>query len=498
MEDVALAVRVKPLRKGEIKHSAKGAFSDYGDSMEDLESLVERYAKKWKLWEKNAQILVACSGGPDSIALLSILDAVSRKGESCIKVAAAHFNHEIRGREADADEEYVMTFCREHDIPCYTGRGNVPAYAKEHRISIETAAREMRYAFLYETAENIGASCIAVAHQADDQAETVLMRVLRGTGIDGLAAIRPKNGRLIRPILFASRRAIEDYCEQKGIVPCQDLTNNEETATRNRLRLSLIPQLKKESNPSLGEALCRLASIAAEQTDYIAEQARAAWNRVVCGSGDDKIVISREEFLALHNTMQMAVLREAVDRLGGQMNFSYVQYEAIQELFLPEHKGKVLHLPGGLFASSSYEKITLSKGEEQPTLWIERPLEPSGITRIDELGLSIVCEPAKPNEEVKGRMEILVDAGGFLNPRVRPRKNGDRFAVGSGSQTVKKLLIDRKIPKEKRTEIPIIESEGTILWIAGIRQADTARPINGKAALRLKLIYDKLPEWLMD
>ena len=464
--------------------------------MEDLESLVEAYAQRRGLWEDNTLVLTACSGGPDSMALLSVLCRISEKSEGNLRVAAAHFNHGIRGQEADHDEEYVWSFCFEHDIPYYAGRGDVPAYADEHNMSIETAAREMRYAFLYGTAEKIGAARIAVAHQANDQAETVLMRILRGTGVEGLAAIRPKNGILIRPLLFASRDSIEKYCESRGITPCMDSTNEYLDATRNKLRLSLIPQLKKEYNPMLGEALCRLAAIAADQTDYIAQQEVEARKSVVRSETERKVVFSRQLFLGLHETMQMAVLRTAVQNIGGSMKFSYVLYEALKNLFLPGHTGKELHLPCGLHAWANAEEVILSAENAEPVEWEEKPLTVPGITHIDELGLSVSCENTSYEGPSGSRSEIFIDAEMLSGAKVRMRKNGDRFSAGGGSQTVKKLLIDRKIPRDRRNEIPIVEANGQILWIAGIRQSDAARPKIGGAAVRMKLIYDKMPEWL--
>lgn len=430
------------------------------------------------------------------MTLLSVLCRISKKSEGNIRVAAAHFNHGIRGQEADNDEEYVRRFCIEHCIPYYSGRGNVPAYADEHHMSIETAAREMRYAFLYETADKIGAARIALAHQANDQAETVLMRILRGTGVEGLAAIRPKNGMLIRPLLFVNRDSIESYCERLGITPCMDITNGYLDATRNKLRLSLIPQLQKEYNPMLGEALCRLAAIAAEQTDYIAQQEIEAGKQVIISETKDKIVFSRKLFQKLHETMQMAVLRTAVQHIGDSMKFSYVLYEALKKLFLPGHTGKELHLPCGLHARANAEEVILSAENTELVEWEEQTLAVPGSTRIDELGLTVSCEMVAYEGPSGSRSEIFVGAEMLSGAKVRMRKNGDRFSAGGGSQTVKKLLIDRKIPREHRNEIPIVEANGQILWIAGIRQADAGRPQKGDTAVRMKLIYEKMPEWL--
>ena len=464
--------------------------------MGKLTAEVEAFAKARKLWDIGNSILVACSGGQDSMTLLSVLLEICKLNGRNIHVAAAHYHHGIRGIDADHDADYVQRFCEKHGIPFYLGKGDVPAYSEQHHLSLETAARKLRYEFLYETAKKIGASRIAVAHHADDQAETVMMRILRGTGIHGLAAIRPKNGIIIRPLLFASRSAIEDYCRAHQIDACHDSTNDVPDAERNRLRLELFPLLKKEYNPSIRDVLCRLASVAADNDDFLEELVRKNWTDVVLQESNTQIVFSSAAMRPLSRTLRMELLRVAVQMLGGQRSVSFVQYEAIEALFHGGHTGKIVNLPEGMYASASAKEVLLMTERPKKTVWNSQILRIPGETRIEELGVTIVARRAYADEIVQGRLEVLLLEDYLKDAVVRHRRNGDRFAMGAGSQSVKKLLIDRKVPRENRDEVPLIVSREKILWVAGIRQADIGRPQKGKTAVHLQLKYDKTPKWL--
>ena len=198
-----------------------------------------RYARAQDLLHLGMHVLVACSGGPDSLALLDMLLQFRRRFR--LVLTAAHFEHGIRGASSAEDARFVAAFCRERKVPCFIGHGDVPAVAKAQGKSVELAARELRYAFLWRTLERCGADVLATAHHADDQAETVLMRILRGTGLDGLAAMKPREGKKIRPLLFARREDILGYCQERGLEPRHDATNDIPDCTRNLLRLKVLP-----------------------------------------------------------------------------------------------------------------------------------------------------------------------------------------------------------------------------------------------------------------
>lgn len=316
-----------------------------------LEALLKdtaRFCVREQLIFPGVKVLAACSGGPDSLAMLDILVRLSRLAKYDFTVEAAHFEHGIRVEDGSSHEDarFVEAFCQERNIPCAIGHGDVPAFAREHQLSLETAARQCRYAFLEETRRQRGLDLIATAHQADDQAETVLMRLLRGTGTVGLAAMRPRaQGELplIRPLLFAPRSAIEAYCETRNLQPRQDATNELLDCTRNKLRLKTLPQLREEYNPRLFQALCQLADICAVEADFIGEQAKAAFARLFSENG-----LEAQGFRKLHQALQGAVLRLFWQReTGSHKDLPYAHVQRLCEVLNTGHAGSQQQLPHG-------------------------------------------------------------------------------------------------------------------------------------------------------
>ena len=316
-----------------------------------LEALLKdtaRFCEHEGLLPPGARVLAACSGGPDSLALLDILWRLSRLSRYDFAVEAAHFEHGIRveGGASQKDADFVAGFCEERGIACTIAHGDVPAYAEARKLSIETAARKCRYDFLEKTRRERGLDFIATAHQADDQAETVLMRLLRGTGITGLAAMRPRaEGELplIRPLLFATRAAIEAYCEIRELSPRQDATNELLDCTRNRLRLETIPQLKEEYNPRLVQALCQLASISAAESDFIGAEARAAFARIAGNEG-----LEAEGFKQLPQALKWHVLRLFWQQETGECkDLPYAHVQRLCHIIDTGHAGSQQQLPHG-------------------------------------------------------------------------------------------------------------------------------------------------------
>ena len=229
-----------------------------------------RYARAQGLLHHGMHVLVACSGGPDSLALLDIL--LRLRGRLRLALTVAHFEHGIRGASSEGDASFVAAFCKERGVPCFIGHGDVPSAARAQGKSLELAARELRYAFFWQTMARVGADVLATAHHADDQAETVLMRILRGTGLDGLSAMKPREGKKIRPLLFARRAEILAYCGARGLEPRHDATNDLPDCTRNVLRLKVLPYLQQSCNPEVARALCQLAELARADCDYLEQQ----------------------------------------------------------------------------------------------------------------------------------------------------------------------------------------------------------------------------------
>lgn len=316
-----------------------------------LEALLKdtaKFCEREGLIPSGAGVLAACSGGPDSLALLDILWRLSRLSKYNFTVEAAHFEHGIRVEDGASREDaaFVAKFCQEREIPCTIAHGDVPAFAEAGKLSLETAARQCRYEFLEKTRKARGLDLIATAHQADDQAETVLMRLLRGTGITGLAAMRPRaEGELplIRPLLFAPRTAIEEYCKVRRLNPRQDATNELLDCTRNRLRLETLPRLKEEYNPRLVQALCQLASISAAESDFIGAEAQKSFERLAGKEG-----LEAEGFRKLPQALKWHVLRLFWQQeTGSHKDLPYAHVQRLCHVLETGHAGSQQQLPHG-------------------------------------------------------------------------------------------------------------------------------------------------------
>lgn len=277
---------------------------------ESLEDALRRSQSEQGLIAAGDRLLVAVSGGPDSLSLLHALHTL--KSElGLADLQAAHLDHGLRGEASAADAAFVQTFCDERGIPCHQGQADVAALAHQRKISKQAAARAARYGFLDAAAEPIHANKIATAHTQDDQAETILLNILRGTGLDGLRGIPVRRGRYIRPLLGVSRADVLAYCETHGLTPRLDASNLTTHYTRNRLRLELLPQIERDYNPAVRDALLRLSEIAARDADYLRAQATATLPEVTLASDAACLVLDCAKLRRLHPSLLRHVLRAA-------------------------------------------------------------------------------------------------------------------------------------------------------------------------------------------
>lgn len=458
--------------------------------MKDLLSRMEEFVVRYTLWPAGGRILVACSGGPDSLALLSLVLKLQEKQK--LVVWAAHFEHGIRGTASLEDALFVKDFCEERKVPFHLAREDVPAYARRHKLSLETAARQRRYAFLRRVAAEMGeGTVIAVGHHADDQAETVLMRILRGTGIDGLAAMRARTGEIVRPLLSFSRQEIEAYCRQEAMEPRRDATNEVPDAFRNRIRLELMPLLCQSYNPAMVRALCRLASIAAAESDFLRYAVQSAWGgmtrAIPYGWEIDAVIFSRQP-----EAVQEGVLRYMAERLAisGRMAFSH--YTALKNLLLYGAVGKMITLPRGFRAIKAYHVVRVRREGHEIKEWSATILQVPGDTVLQGLGLKVRSRIVSSIPSDLGAASIVVDASILPFPwLVRPRQDGDTVTLERGTTKLKKLLIDSKVLREKRSEVPILAAGGRIFWVGGVRQSAWGRVgKNTTKMVRLDLLRD--------
>jgi len=414
-------------------------------------------------------VLCALSGGADSVCLLHILKRIA--GETGIRVAAAHLNHRIRGDEADRDEVFCRDLCRRLDIPLTVGYADVPALANASGKSIEEAARDARYAFLTETARNSQAGdnpvVLVTAHHSSDNAETVLLNLARGTGLAGLAGIPSVYVRdgvpVLRPLLAVSKQAISEYLAAEGIDYILDSSNLDETYTRNYIRASVLP-LFERINPKATDHIAASAMRLREDLDFIETAVSAAMEAVQTAA--DGVSVSACTVKALHP----AIAKRVIASMHRMADASAPAAEAVHiEAVLAAAKGSdpsaEVSLPGGLTAWRSYDVLTIGKKAAPEAFYAELPSE--GAVTIP--GFTIECK--KTDVIYNNLNTFTVDCSkihGILS--VRPRKRGDSIRpVGRGwTKTVKKAMIDLKIPRTMRDTLPVIDCGGAVCAVYGI------------------------------
>lgn len=448
---------------------------------------VRRTGRENDLWSAGDTIVVAVSGGPDSVVLMHILAEIAREQE--LRLVCAHVNHGFRGRESDEEAEFVRNLANELEIPFELGVFDIPAYMRETGKGGQLAARDKRYEFLHEVAQKYEASSIALAHHADDQAETVLMRILRGSGPSGLRGMQlkrsEKNVELIRPLLRIYKNELIRACDSAGIPYVIDSSNLLPKYARNAIRLDVLPFLG-QYNEQLPDSLNRLAEVIGDEDDYMQMEAE----KIYCDSviwKEGEAAFRAETFASLHAALQRRLIKLILNYLPlGTDDSDFVKIEAIR-------KGAVQAMPttwsldlgGGVRCVREYELIRFLPARAESviphyTYVVER--FPSEVSIMDT-GQTLRFTRAEadlglPDLKPEGNGEAAFDADELVYPlTVRSRLSGDRMKVMglSGSKKVKDIFIDEKIPPSLRSQIPLVtDAKGRILWIPGVRRSSVA------------------------
>ncbi|MGB9889276.1 MAG: tRNA lysidine(34) synthetase TilS, partial [Anaerolineae bacterium] len=352
--------------------------------MPDLLREVQRFIRCHDLLRVGDRVVVGVSGGPDSLCLLHLL--LRLQEEYRLQLHVAHLHHGARGEDADADAAFVADRAREWGLPATLAREDVPALARAYKLAFEEAARRVRYAFLAHVAGRVGAAKVAVGHNADDQAETVLMHFLRGAGLAGLRGMRPATPLseyrllpqtdrfplpdrlpvLIRPLLGIPRAAIEAYCAEQGLTPRFDRSNLDTTYFRNRLRHELLPLLETY-NPNIRRRLCHTAEVVAADYELLTQMREWAWGQVVREETDRAIVLDRAGWGAQPLALQRALVREAAYRLRPHLrDVDFVHVEAAVQVARAGTTGARATLPGGLALTVGYDTLTVADARYEP------------------------------------------------------------------------------------------------------------------------------------
>jgi tRNA(Ile)-lysidine synthase len=457
---------------------------------------------KYKMIESGDTVILALSGGPDSVSLLHALISISRK--RAFTIHALHVNHQLRGEESDADEEYVRQICGESGIPLRVHRADIMQLSKEKGISVEEAGREERYRVLEEYADQVGASCIALAHNKNDQAETIFMNMIRGTGLRGLTGIDYKRGRIIRPLLDVYRDEIEEYCRLNGLQARIDSTNLETDFTRNKIRIEVFPYINEKMGLNLTESLTRMSSLLDIDNDYLEEMAQKAYKKCLVCEQDDQVELSCDKLYELHPALKNRAIRIAIQRVRGHLKgVGSKHIEDVTELTHRARTGAVIQLPEGLRVAFQYGvlKVYLENDLKKAPIKskYEKKLNIPGETLIEEVNarllLTIISEPEKI-EKIDGLgYNSLIQYFDYSKLEkginLRNRRNGDIFKPfnSRGTKKLKEFFIDNKIPREKRETIPLIACGNEIVWIIGCRISDKYKITkNTKVALKAEFI----------
>jgi tRNA(Ile)-lysidine synthase len=452
--------------------------------MENKQQILEQTTRKflkfsdeYDMLPGDGLVLAAVSGGADSMCMLSLLLKASEiKG---FQVGAMHFNHSLRGEESDRDEEFVKQFCEEKSILYFSEKGNVAAETKKSGCGTEETARTMRYDFFRRVAKKTGAVRIATAHTADDNAETVLMRLARGTGLKGLQGIPPVRGRIIRPMLRMTRYEVEQYLSAMGVGHVEDSTNFEDIYTRNKIRHKVMPEMKR-INPNFCKTISNLTETAMEDEQFL--------NKFAIDFIEDNIVNDRLDVKKLLS-LPKAVSRRVIRQLS-EHPLSMEHTESVLLLCMSDDPSSMVCLPG-LTVKREYDKVSFCK-EIFEGSFTPKELKPGDKIYLDMIDLEISCEELVYNGE---RQEINNSLNTYLFEKckicgklfVRPRETGDRISLygRNVSKSLKKLFIEKHIPAYIRNLIPVIADENGPVCIYKIGIDKRVAPQKGSNVLKI-------------
>lgn len=435
---------------------------------------VKSNIEKYKLIEEFDKVVIGVSGGHDSMALLYVLKSL--KSEFKFEIIIAHINHGVRGIEADDDEEYVKKVAKSLDIPFYSFKANMDEYARIHKLTSEEAGREIRYEFFESVLKKEEATKIAVAHNKDDQAETLIMRFMRGTGIDGLRGMEFKTRDIIRPILNINRSEIEKYCVEQEINPRIDKTNLMPIYGRNKVRLELIPFIENTFNSGIINTLFRTSEIMKTDSDFFSVYTEEKFKDSIKESRKLRLVLDIEKVKSLHTAIKTRVIRRSIEEIN--FNLKGIERKHIKdivELIDANKTGKKINIINNIIVKISYDDLIFEIKEKTKDISFDYKLDIDETLDICEIGSELKAKlylKKDINIDFNNKLVKCFDYDNIKSElHVRNRRNGDRFIpLGmNGNKKLKDFFIDEKISKEEREKIPLVLDGDEIIWVVGYR-----------------------------
>lgn len=473
---------------------------------------VRETIKKHNLIEKGEHIVIGLSGGPDSVCLFSVLTELADEME--LTVHPVHVNHKFRPGAAERDQKYAENLCKSRGIECRSFEVDCIKLARELGMTSEEAGRRARYDAFFSVAKEVSqvTGChvkIAVAQNANDQAETLLFRLIRGTGTDGLAGIayerNEREFKVIRPLLDVYRDEIEKYCEVKGLKPVIDHTNSQPIYSRNKIRLELIPLLEKKYNENMKETLVRLSKIAKADKEYLWLQADRAYKQVLTDSGENYAVLDKSKVAKLHEAVRHRLIMRTFDEIGLSRDITEERLAAVDELLSSQGEMglKTLEFPHGYRLKIVYDSIFLTSSKRDGLK--EKSCHEKDSPKISVDIIDDACRVEKLRRIIRekgigkdtaifdrDKMEGCCFAGEKHDVELRMRREGDFIRLSGGEKKLRKLMIDMKIPSDMRDCIYVAASGSEILWLmcrASLGENSTlcGRPVKDRFAETYKI-----------
>jgi tRNA(Ile)-lysidine synthase len=467
--------------------------------MDDILEKVLWTCRRYRLVSERDTVLAAVSGGADSVALLlALLELRETLG---IRVKAAHLDHRFRGDESREDAAFVRDLCTRLDVPCFTEEVNVPRFVLAHGYSKQEAARMLRYQYLVKVMKLEYCQRIATGHTADDQAETVLMRVLRGAGPDGLSGIphRGEGGMVIRPLLDIRRADIETWLTARGVTWRTDSSNLQTDYLRNRIRHRLVPVLE-EYNPSIQDALVRMGAIMTDVAAHLERATDEALPGVVQSARRGLFALDSVQLAHYDEALQRSLFRRVFASLRPDLGpLASRHVDNLLELLRRGDVGASVELPGGARARLEHGRLVISEGDGPPS-FSEQRLDVPGTAEFPDAQLRITADVIPADRFTEDPAHLGDGAAVFdldaveLPLSVRPRRQGDRFRPFGmeGTKSLKELLIDEKIPFGLRDSLPVLcDGGGTLCWVVGVRRSATA-PVTERTGRVLRIEAERL------
>lgn len=434
--------------------------------MIDMLAKVKETISRYALLQPGDKVLVALSGGADSVCLLSVLQELSR--ELQLSLVAAHVNHGLRGQESDDDEAFVRKLCTERNVPLFVCRADVAALAKKNKCGLEEAGRNKRYSFFREIAEQEQLNKIATAHHAGDNVETVLMRLIRGTGPLGLGGIPCRNGNVVRPLLYVNRTEIEQYLQENGLAWREDSSNKETVYTRNKIRHQLIPVLEEEFNPNFQKNFSEQIELYASGAAYLEKVVQKLFETlakpVAGGFGFNcQDLRTENEFLV------SMLLHKTIVSLTDNRETGMTAVRLTKEL--SEHSHGEIQLGGGVMAQVCHGVLYIRRNlSSEPFCYA---VEPKNVFFVPGQQTKLFFSQVETVPEHPEAKQAYIRADALKGKKLvlRSRREGDCFyPVGmNGKRKLKDFFIDKKVPRFMRDTVPLLTADDEIVWVVGER-----------------------------